>query len=103
MATPEQIVELRLLIDEPTDESYTDAVLAVRIEEAPSVRTLASSIWREKAARYAGLVDIKEGNSDRKLSQLYSNALSMASSLALDDSGQVVRKRVTRTRAIERP
>lgn len=101
MATAEQVAELRRLADEPTQDPYTDAVLGVRIDAEPDLRLLASTIWREKAARYAGLVDIKEGNSDRKLSQLYRQALDMAVSLGGADAVEGG-SRPTRTRRIER-
>lgn len=104
MADPGTIAELRRLIDEPTPETFTDEVLSARIDAEPGdLRVLAATIWREKAARYAGLVDIKEGNSDRKLSQLYKQALDMATSLGGND-GAVggIGSRPTRTRKIER-
>jgi hypothetical protein len=103
MADPATIAELRRLIDEPTPETFTDEVLSARIDAEPGdLRVLASTIWREKAAQYAGLVDVKEGNSDRKLSQLYKNALEMATSLGGADAVIVGSGRPTRTRKIER-
>lgn len=100
MATAEQIAELRGLINEPTEDPYTDVILSVRIDAEPELRILAATIWREKAARYAGLVDIKEGNSDRKLSQLHKQALAMAEGLTV--GVDVVVGRRTTTRKIER-
>ncbi len=99
MATPEQVTELRRLINEPDNvEPWTDAVLGARIDAATgSLTTLAATIWSEKAAQYAGLVDVKEGSSDRKLSQLHRQALDMAASFAPGDGA-----RGTRTRRIER-
>ena len=102
MADPLVVAELRRLINEPTQEPFTDVMLAARIDTYDgTLETLAASIWREKAATYAGLVDIKEGNSDRKLSQLYKQALEMASSLG-GDALIVEMRRPTRTRKIER-
>lgn len=104
MATATQISDLRSLINEPTQDPYTDTVLGARIDAlgpTPDLRTLAATIWREKAAQYAGLVDIKEGNSDRKLSQLYRQALDMATSLGGGED-VLVGGRPTRTRKIER-
>lgn len=105
MATAEQIIELRRLTDEVGSSTYTDEVLSVRIDGATTLHLLASDIWREKAATYAGLVDIKEGSSDRKLSQLYTAALKMADALgtATDDGEPVTVRRPGRTRPIERP
>jgi hypothetical protein len=104
MADPTEIAELRRLINEPDDVTpYTDLELAARIDAAESVRQLASGIWVEKAAQYAELIDVKEGNSDRKLSQLRSQALAMATGLAATDgSGGVATARRSRTRPIER-
>lgn len=104
MAEPTEIAELRRLINEPDDVTpYTDLELSNRIDASESVRQLASGIWVEKAAAYADLIDIKEGNSDRKLSQLRSQALAMATGLAAtDEAGVTSTSRHSRTRAIER-
>jgi hypothetical protein len=101
VATAEQITELRGLINEPTQDPYTDEVLGLRIDAEPELRILAATLWREKAARFAGLVDIKEGNSDRKLSQLHKQALDMATALGGSVEVAVGARRVT-TRKIER-
>lgn len=104
MADETVILELRRLINEMTDQDpWTDLVLSVRIDEwTGTLDALAAKIWREKAATYAELIDIKEGNSDRKMSQLYSQALKMADGL---DGGIAVIdtiRRPARTRPIER-
>lgn len=103
MATATQIAELRRLINEPTNaEPWTDAVLGARIDAADGdMPSLAGTIWREKAATYASMIDIKEGNSDRKLSQLHKQALAMADSLAGSVSASFGRRGAT-TRPIER-
>jgi hypothetical protein len=99
MATTEQITELRRLINEPDNaEPWTDAALGLRIDAVTSLTELAATIWSEKAAQYAGLVDVKEGSSDRKLSQLHRQALDMAASFGAGDSTA----RGARTRRIER-
>lgn len=102
MATYEQIAELRRLINEPDNVNpWTDPVLASRIDSSTSVNSLASTIWREKAASFASLIDVKEGNSDRKMSQYYKQALEMASSF--DTPAVVVPpRRRSNTRRIER-
>ena len=107
MADANAIAELRRLINEPVNaEPWTDEALSQRIDAldpGSSLRTLASSIWTEKAASYASLVDVKEGNSDRKMSQLYKQALEMAGSLGTGEDGQPISTRKpSRTRAIER-
>lgn len=100
MATPSQISQLRRLINEPLDaEPYTDEVLGLLIDEAQgAVRVAAGQVWTQKAATASSLVDIQEGNSNRKLSQLQSAALRMAESLGADQATG----RKSRTRRIER-
>lgn len=103
MATPEAIAELRRLIDEATQATYTDLVLSARIDAASgNLNTVAGAVWTEKAATYSGLIDIQEGNSNRKLSQLQGQALKMAASFGADTSGASSAKRPARTRRIER-
>lgn len=104
MATVDEIAALRILIAEPVDaEPYTDVRLGALLDEGTDPRTIASSIWREKAASYASLVDVQEGNSKRTLSQLQSQALKMAASFEADVAGESVEiRRGTRTRMIER-
>ncbi len=101
MATAEELAELRRMIDEPGQDPYTDEMLGARIDASSDLRSLASDIWLEKSARYASMVDVREGNSDRKLSQLHAQASKMAASYA----GSVTADeslRVSRTRKIER-
>lgn len=82
MATPEEIGSLRLLIAEATDTHYTDESLSSRIDASSDLNSLAYTIWGEKAARYSALVDITEGGSSRKNSNLQANALTMAKHFA---------------------
>jgi hypothetical protein len=105
VATSDQIAELRRLINEPDESVYSDIVLAARLdEEGSTINGTASSIWREKAATYASLIDVQEGNSNRKLSQLQVNALKMAEAVLVGDSGEAITgtSRPARTRQIER-
>ena len=104
MATVTEIANLRRLIVEPADvEPYTDAALTLRIDSGVDLRTLAASIWREKAAQYAGLVDVQEGSSKRSLSQLQKQALMTASGFDAEVAGESLElRRGTRTRKIER-
>ena len=102
MADPLLVAELRRLTDEVGSATYTDEVLSARLDAADgNVRLVASSIWSEKAASYAGLIDVQEGNSNRKMSQLHANALKMSSAFGVDEvSGSGFRP--ARTRRIER-
>lgn len=104
MATAEDIAELRRLTDEPTQVTYTDEVLNVRLDAADSMKLLAASIWREKASTLAGLADVREGNSSRNLSQLYKQALDVANSFTAEVNAETGGgRRPSRTRPIERP
>lgn len=80
MATIQQVSALRLLVAEADDaDPYTTAALFARIDAAnDNLDQLAYEIWTEKAASYAGLVDISEGGSSRKSGDMYEQALSMA-------------------------
>lgn len=71
MATVQEIAELRLAIQEPNDAPpYTDEFLGGLID-AYGVPASAGKVWRSKAASVARLVDISEGGSSRKMSQVY--------------------------------
>lgn len=79
MATPEEVAALRLLIAESTEETYTDAQLIEWLDAASGNENLvAYEIWTQKAAGYAGLVDVSEGGSSRKMGDLHEQALNMA-------------------------
>lgn len=78
MATPEQIAELRFNIKEPNNvEPYTDEFLGAMID-AYGVNTSTSKVWTGKAASVAHLMDISEGGSSRKMSDLHKNYLTIA-------------------------
>jgi hypothetical protein len=101
VATP--LEDLRRMIDEPTEAVYTDVALSERITSAASLNALAQEIWLEKSARYSRLVDMSEGSSSRKLSQLYTQAVGMAGKYgALAEAGGLGGSRPTRIRPIER-
>lgn len=51
------------------DPIYTDAIIGGMIDDL-GFETAAASVWREKAASVAGLVDTTESGSSRRLSQL---------------------------------
>lgn len=86
MATAEGIAAFRLLIDEHDDKlPYTDAVLGERLDGSGSPYALAAEIWREKAASYAGLVNVSESGSSRNLGDLQRQALAMAAELTGSD------------------
>lgn len=79
MATAIEVQALRLLIAEDTKDTYSDEALATRLDAASgSADTVAYQVWTEKAAATAGLVDISEGGSSRKMGDLYEQAINMA-------------------------
>jgi hypothetical protein len=85
MASDTDIARLRRATNlTADDEIYTDELLSGMIDDL-GFETAASTIWREKAATYSGLVDTTESGSSRRLSQLQEQALKMAAGLGGDD------------------
>lgn len=78
MATVEEIEALRRMVDEPTQDPYTDATLSAYIDEAGSLDGAAAEVWQEKAAKASTLVNTSESGSSRSLGQIHQNALNMA-------------------------
>jgi hypothetical protein len=77
MASVSDIATVRRNVNESTSETYTDEDIGVLIDTY-GVAGASASIWREKAAGYAGLVDVTESGASHKYSDLYKNALAMA-------------------------
>lgn len=79
MATESEIAALRrataLQVDDPV---YTDSLLGGLIDDL-GFNSASATVWREKAASVAGLVDTTESGSSRSLSQLRKGYLEMAS------------------------
>lgn len=85
MATPEQYLLLRNLINEDDDSNgWTDERLdevfaqTVNGDGSVNVRRAASSIWESKAADYVELTDTAESGSSRRNSQAFDHAQKMA-------------------------
>jgi hypothetical protein len=78
MATADEVAALRLFVSEPDDSTYTDIMLSTILDAAVSTNAAAYEIWLQKAAGYSDVVDISEGGSQRKNSDLYKNAVTMA-------------------------
>jgi len=104
MATASEIAKIRAMINEPNNvEPYTDEMLSLLIDASLSVRSAAAEIWRNKASKVAHLVDISEGGSSRKMSDIYKNYLAIASALENESAGESgTANRGSTTRAIER-
>jgi len=78
MATPEQLLNLRLLIAEAGEQTYSEGLLDTRIDAAGgNLNQVAYDVWVEKAAAYAALADISEGGSSRSNGSLQAKALEM--------------------------
>lgn len=78
MATMTQVGDLRRMIAEPTDaDPYSNSTLMAMIDDK-GVAGAAAAIWESKAAEVASLVDISEGGSSRKMSELHKNFLLLA-------------------------
>jgi hypothetical protein len=78
MATPEQLLNLRLLIAEPDETTYPEDLLDTRVDAAGgNLDKVAYAVWVEKAASLAVLADISEGGSSRSNNALQDKALKM--------------------------
>lgn len=78
MATPEELLNLRLLVAEPDESTYSEDLLNSRIDAAGgNLNQVAYDVWTEKAASYAALADISEGGSSRSNGSLHEKALKM--------------------------
>lgn len=87
MATPNEIAELRGLIQEPSNEDpWTDEYLGGLIDRYGIDRS-AKSIWKQKAAGYVEIVNISEGGSSRSNSDIHKHALEMIDVFGDDGSG----------------
>lgn len=76
-----ETLELRRLTNESVEDSeYTDAMLESFVAAHASMNKAAAYVWRLKAAKYADLVTMSEGNSSRQWSSAYKQALEMAKS-----------------------
>lgn len=85
MPTESEIASLRRATGlEADDETYTDELLDGILEDL-GFDAAVKAIWREKAATYAGLVDMTESGSSRRLSQLSENALKIAGSWTTEE------------------
>lgn len=102
MATPEQVTQVRRLAAYSATDPYDDPQLSAMID-ASGVNRVVSDLWSEKAAGYAGLVNVSESGSSRNMSDLHKNALEMAKHYgALADAEVVDLTQFARTRAIVR-
>lgn len=86
-----------------TGEPYTDAALSALLDTY-GFNLAAARLWEELATQYSTAVDTTESGSSRSLSQLYTNALGMASRYRdLERVDVVTTQRRSFTVQIERP
>jgi hypothetical protein len=98
------LASIRRVIAEPTSAAYSDDMLETMYEGAGrSIAVLAEQVWTEKAASASSLVDVSEGQSSRKMSQIADSYLDMAKTWR-DRAGVEGQSamRSSGTRAIER-
>lgn len=82
MASELDIMRLRRVTDLiDNQDPYTDELLSAMIDQL-GFEAAAASIWKERAASFATLVDTTESGSSRRLSQLHDHALKMGSAWA---------------------
>lgn len=89
------------------DTTYLDdQLLDMYVSLGGSVNCVAARVWSEKAGQAGDLIDITEGSSTRRMSQIGTQARTTADfyiSLCAAEKGGGGDTRRTRTRAIERP
>lgn len=107
MATPTELEQLRKLLGEEipdggssSDTLFTDDELQLLLDNNPNnIERAAYDGWRTKAANYANLVDVTDGNAARAMSDLMSNADKMVRLYQRSSSGATEgRTRVGRIR-----
>lgn len=104
--TPEEeeiVTQIRANVGET---SYTDEELLEMHRTLGSVYCVAARVWAEKAGQAGDLIDITEGSSTRRMSQIGTQARTTADfyiALCVAEKGGGGDTRRTRTRAIERP
>jgi hypothetical protein len=102
VATDDQIAELRLFTAEYDESSYTDEALGLILDASSSTKVAASTVWTQKAAKYAALVNVSESGSSRNLSDLHQNALRMAATLGAGAEEDTVESTGIRIRRLTR-
>lgn len=84
MASADEIEYLKRLTPEPVWSLYTDPELSDMIDEH-GVRGAARRLWEQRVTQTSGFMDITEGSSSRKLSQVHANAKRMVNTFTEDD------------------
>ena len=103
--TPEEQAIVTQILANVGETTYTDEELLQMYATLGSVNCVAARIWSEKAGQAGDLIDITEGSSTRRMSQIGTQARTTADfymALCAAETGGGDTRR-TRTRAIERP
>lgn len=77
MANASDIDAVRRNTGELTSTDYDDEAIDVLVDSL-GIAGASAAIWREKGAKFAGLVDVSESGASHKYSDLHKNALAMA-------------------------
>ena len=91
MASRSDIDTVRKNVAEPSQDTFTDAVIGAAVDRV-GVAGASAELWSQKAAALAELVDVSEAGASHKFSDLHKNALAMSahwSKLALVATGVV--------------
>lgn len=103
--TPEEQAIVTQILANVGETTYTDEELLEMYNTLGGVNCVAARIWSEKAGQAGDLIDITEGSSTRRMSQIGTQARTTAdfymALCAAEKGGGDTRR--TRTRAIERP
>ena len=103
--TPEEQAIVTQILANVGETTYTDEELLEMYNTLGGVNCVAARIWSEKAGQAGDLIDITEGSSTRRMSQIGAQARTTAdfymALCAAEKGGGDTRR--TRTRAIERP
>lgn len=88
MATNDDYLRLRRMTGEVGSKTYTETDLDEFLTLAgDDINLAASAIWREKASRYADMVNMSEAGSSRSNSDLFAHAKQQEESFAAASSG----------------
>lgn len=89
MATSD-VERVRLLLGEPSDAEtlFTDEeVQELLTESNDDIERATYEGWRIKAAKFANLIDVTEGNASRAMSDLHDHAMKMVAHYARASAG----------------
>jgi len=101
MASISDIESVRLNVDEPSNDTYSDDDVGALVD-ANGVAGASAIIWEQKAARFASMVNTTEAGASHSFGDLNKNALAMASLFRSQTTAVVNTTSRTKVRKIER-